>query len=102
MTRRTRMTAIGEASIIDDQSKIPENSIPNFQNDFLTKALSQISCQRHTSAVSRRHAVLTIRVETRLAPLQRLELTTIKGPLKRWRASVDHPSPRQHNMKVKN
>ena len=37
-----------------------------------------------------------------LAPLQRLELTTIKGPLKRWRASVDHPSPRPHNMKVKN
>ena len=36
-----------------------------------------------------------------LAALQRLELTTIKGPLKRWRASVDHPSPRQHNMKVK-
>ena len=39
----------------------PKKSIPNFQNDCLTKALSQISCHKHTSAVSRRHAVLTIR-----------------------------------------
>ena len=102
MSRSRLMTAIGEASYIDDQSNIPKKI-----NSQLSKRLSHKGAfpdflPEHTSAVSWRHAVLTIPVEPRLAPLQRLELTTIKGPLKRWRASVDHPSPRQHNMKVKN
>ena len=61
MSRSTLITAIGEASYIDDQSKYSQKF-----NSQLSKRLSHKGAfpdflPEHTSAVSRRQAVLTIR-----------------------------------------
>ena len=101
MSRSTLITAIGEALYIDDQSKYSQKiQFPTFKTIVSQRRFPRFPA-RGTHLLSP-GAKRCSQSEPRLAPLQRLELTTIKGPLKRWRASVDHPSPRQHNMKVKN